>query len=85
MSTVRKRLEDVVVREVECELLVLDEARSRIHKLNTTASLIWTRCDTSTPSEIAAELAAAYDVGPEQALMDVMNTLMKLKALSLVE
>ena len=33
----------------------------------------------------AAELAAGFDVGTEEALTDVMNTLMMLKQLSLVE
>ena len=85
ISTVRKRLDGVTVREVEGEVLILDEELNRIHKLNTTASVIWARCDVSTPSEIAAALADSYDVDRAQALRDVTDTLMELKALRLVE
>ena len=84
MSTVRKRLHGVMVREVEGELLVLDDDSHRIHKLNPTASLIWSRCDTASPTEIAAELVAAYDIEEEQALIDVTTTLAKLRELWLV-
>ena len=81
----RKRLESVLEREVDGEVILLDTAADLIHRLNTTASYIWRRCDVANCAEdIASELSGAYDVEGEQALSDVTTTLDALKSLNLI-
>jgi len=85
MTSVRRRLDSVMVREVDGELLLLDTNSNRIHQLNRTASFIWQRCDNvASEAELAAELALEFDVEEVQALNDVTKTLHTLRSLELV-
>jgi hypothetical protein len=85
MGSVRRRLDSVMVREVDGELLLLDTNSNRIHQLNRTASFIWQRCDeVASVAELAAELALEFDVERGQALNDVTKTLNTLRSLELV-
>jgi hypothetical protein len=84
LRPLRKRLDAVMVREVDDNLLLLDTESNRIHQLNHTAGRIWQRCDTASPDAIAAELARDYDVGEVQALSDVVTMLERFRALNLV-
>jgi len=63
MTNVRRRVDSLMVREVDGELLLLDTSSNRIHQLNRTASFIWQRCDdVGSEAELAAELAVEFDV-----------------------
>jgi hypothetical protein len=85
MAGVRRRLDSVLVREVDGELLLLDTSSNRIHQLNRTASFIWRRCDDfGSEAELAAELALEFEVEERQALSDVTETLRTLRSLELV-
>src|SRR6266545_8256151 len=39
------RKQDLLVKELPCEVLVYDLARDRAHCLNETAAFVWKRCD----------------------------------------
>ena len=78
--------DDVVLRQVENETLVLDRAGERIHQLNATASFIWNRCDGRTKVlAVAAEMAEQYGISPEQAVTDIAQMLSRLEELGLVK
>jgi hypothetical protein len=81
----RKRLDSVMVREVDPEVLLLDTEADQIHQLNQTASFIWRRCEeVGSAEELAALVAAQFDVGQDLILKDVIETLDKLRALNLI-
>jgi Coenzyme PQQ synthesis protein D (PqqD) len=85
MTNVRRRVDSLMVREVDGELLLLDTSSNRIHQLNRTASFIWQHCDdVGSEAELAAELAVEFDVEEGQALNDVTKTLHTLRSLELV-
>lgn len=85
MKRVRRRLDSVMVREIEDDLIVLDVEADKVHQLNQTASFIWKNCDDAeTPEAIADRLAARYDVDAAVALKDVREMMERLQALNLV-
>jgi len=87
MSTnfLRKRLDAVMVREVDPEVLLLDTEADQIHQLNQTASFIWRRCEeVGSAEELAALVAAEFDVEQDLILNDVVETLDQLRALKLI-
>jgi hypothetical protein len=85
MTSLRKRMDAVMVRELDGELLLLDTVSDRIHQLNPTASFIWRTCDGSTtPEGIAVALAEAFEVEEHIALVDVRKTVDLLVSLNLV-
>jgi hypothetical protein len=74
-----------ISREVNGEVLVLDDRAQIIHQLNPTASFIWQQAQRgSAAAEIAVALAEQYDVELETAHRDVASTLARLKELNLV-
>jgi len=81
----RKRLDAVMVREVDPEILLLDTEADQIHQLNQTASFIWHGCEeVGSAEELAALVAAEFDVGHDLILKDVVETLDRLRALNLI-
>ena len=81
----RKRLGTVMVREVDPEVLLLDTEADQIHQLNQTASFIWRKCEeVGSAEELAALVAAEFDVGQDLILKDVVETLDKLRVLNLL-
>jgi hypothetical protein len=82
---VKRRL-DVKSRLVDGETVVLDQQAGVIHQLNATASFIWERCDgRAIPTDIAQQLAHAFEVDPQVALRDVIAMIGQLEALHLLE
>ena len=74
-----------ISREVNGEVLVLDDRAQIIHQLNPTAAFIWQQAQSgSAAAEIAVALAEQYDIDPETAHRDVAATLARLKELNLV-
>jgi Coenzyme PQQ synthesis protein D (PqqD) len=78
------RRQDLVVRIVAGEVLILDRAAGRVHRLNRTAGYIWNVCDGRSASEIANEMAAHFDVIPDMVLSDVQTTLSDFRRHGLV-
>lgn len=76
---------DLEVRTVDDEKVILDRDGEHIHQLNATASYIWDRCDgTREVSEIAQELADAFEVTPELTLKDVSDIVLQFSELGLL-
>ena len=77
--------DDLVLRRVGEETLILDRAGERIHQLNATASHVWSRCDGRTArSVVAQELATQYGISPDDAASDVEALLLQLRQLGLL-
>jgi hypothetical protein len=81
----KRRVDAIIVRELDSEVLLLDTEMNRIHQLNLTAGFIWRACDgMASPHEIAERLTQEFDVGGQLALEDVVGTLAQLRSLNLV-
>ena len=81
----RRRLNDIMVRQVGQELLLLDTASNQIHQLNQTATFIWNKCDDARSSDdIARLLAIKYEISYRLAISDVVQTLEKLREVNLI-
>jgi hypothetical protein len=69
---------------VDGEVIILDVAASRVHRLNPSASYIWDCCDGNhSVPEIAARLAGAHALAPDAVLKDVLKTLAEFDQLGL--
>lgn len=76
---------DLMVREAEDELLVLDPRADQVHQLNRSAALIWRlHGEGASLEEIADRLASQFEVSAERAKEDVEETLLRFRALSLI-
>lgn len=87
MTNTRYRVRsDVVAREVDGELLILDRQTDQVHKLNPMASYIWARLRRETNTDdIAKEVVEQFDVDPEVAAQDVSKYAEQLQSLHLVD
>jgi coenzyme PQQ synthesis protein D (PqqD) len=66
-------------REIDGEIVIVSPNDSVLHELNETGSFVWKQLDGRRPAaEIAAGLAAEYDVTPERALEDIETLLGEL-------
>ena len=84
MRVSQKRREDLVIRVVDDELVILDRIAGRVHRFNCTASYIWNACDQRSASEIAIQMAEDFGVPAETMLNDVHATLLEFRRLGLV-
>jgi len=67
-------------REVDGEIVIISPEDSQVHELNETASLIWKYADgIRSCDEIAAELAAEFDVALEAARADAAELIEALE------
>ena len=67
-------------REIEGEIVIISPEDSQVHELNETASLIWKYADGSRScDEIAANVAAEFDVTLEAARADVAQLVAALE------
>lgn len=81
-----KRRLDLSARLIDGEVVVLDRQAGLIHQLNPTASYVWERCDGhSTVTDIAHQLARAFDVDLAVATHDVQVLVRRLQDLHLLE
>ena len=66
----------MLTREVEGELLILDEDHEKIHQLNSTAAFVWQLCDGShTVFSIQKNLVEHYGIEIDVASQDVTAVL----------
>lgn len=81
-----KRRLDVGARLIDGEAIVLDRQAGLVHQLNRTASYVWERCDGhSTVTDIAHQLAHAFDVDPTVAIHDVQMIIRQMHDSHLLE
>ena len=72
-------------REIDGSIVIISPELSMVHELNPTASFIWKKVDGKrTADEIAAQVAAEFDVPRESALADVHELVEGLIANELV-
>ena len=80
-----KRRDDIHTRVVEGEAVLLDRQQDLIHQLNYTATYVWDCCDGRTSlTEIAAQLAEAFDVPQELAVRDLTMVIQQFRDLHLL-
>jgi coenzyme PQQ synthesis protein D (PqqD) len=81
-----KRRLDISSRLIDGEAVVLDRQAGLVHQLNPTASYVWERCDgRSTVTDIARQLAQAFDVDPTVAMHDVQTIIRQMQDSHLLE
>ncbi|OGR51218.1 MAG: hypothetical protein A2049_09170 [Elusimicrobia bacterium GWA2_62_23] len=72
-------------RRVAGELFVVDAGKARLHELNGPAAVIWEGlAKNRSQAEIAAELAAQFEVGEAAALADVGDFVRELQGAGLL-
>jgi hypothetical protein len=80
-----KRRDDIHTRLVEGEAVLLDRQQDLIHQLNRTATYVWDCCDGCTSlTEIATQLAEAFDIPQELALRDLTMVIQQFRDLHLL-
>lgn len=85
MTVPVKRRDDLILRRIQRELMLLDMEFNQIHQLNETARFIWDKWE-EVPNavEIAKLLAQKFDVEEHVALNDVSAMVDKLRELNLL-
>jgi hypothetical protein len=72
-------------REIDDEIVIVSPNDNVLHELNETGSFVWKQLDGRRPAaEIAAGLAAEYDVRLEDALRDIETLLGELSSRQLL-
>lgn len=80
-----KQRDDIHTRVVEGEVVLLDRQKNLIHQLNSTATYVWDHCDGRTSlTEIATQIAEAFDVPQEIALRDLTTAIKQFHDLHLL-
>lgn len=80
-----RRSDEVIVRDIDGEILILDRVADRVHQLNVTASFIWRlHAEGLQPAAIAEAFAAEFGTDVDTATQDTRNTLTQLRDLHLV-
>ena len=80
-----KQRDDIHTRVVEGEAVLLDRQKDLIHQLNSTATHVWNCCDGCTSlTEIATQLAEAFDVPKEIATQDLTTVIQQFHDLHLL-
>jgi len=77
---------DLAIEIADGEFIILDKAAGQVHQLNSAASFVW-QCltDGIGTDEIALQLAEAFGIELETALVDVQAAVAQFKALALVD
>lgn len=65
--------------------VILDPGRNLVHELNATGTFLWSKLDAVTDEELAAAVAAEFDVPIARASDDTGEFLGRLEGLGLVE
>jgi hypothetical protein len=80
-----KQRSDIILREIDDEILLMDNQAMQIHQLNRTASYIWSRCDGSTSTdEIIEQVAREFDVEDHVATKQVKELIAQLVELKVL-
>jgi len=81
-----KGRDDLTIRMVDGEAVVLDRQGGLVYQFNVTTSFIWQHCDGKTTiDEIANDLVESYQVDFETALQNVVEIVKQLYDLGLLE
>ena len=81
-----KRRSDFVERVIDGETVILDRAGGQVHRLNATASCVWSQLNgENSPAAIADYVASQFDSAPDSVLDDVVKAIDNLSQLGLLE
>jgi coenzyme PQQ biosynthesis protein PqqD len=79
MTICPQRNPQLAWREIDGEIVIISPEDSQVHELNETAALVWKRADgAQTVEEIAAGMAAEFEVSCESAQKDVAEFIAQL-------
>lgn len=77
--------DDIVWREIGEEIAVIEEDGVSVHILNKTAANIWKMCNGDYEiDEITTALCERFDVSPEEARTDILDTIEQLGSIGLL-
>ena len=80
MSNLPTRNPQLAWREIDDDIIIISPEDSQVHELNESAALVWKLADGAQSLEqIAAGVAAHYDVSPEIARADVAEFIAQLE------
>jgi coenzyme PQQ synthesis protein D (PqqD) len=86
MDKLRLRRDNLSWRELDGEIVALDNGNSMYVATNRTGTLLWNKLAAgATREQLAADLVAAFDVAPDQAATDVGRFVDDLRAQGLLE
>jgi Coenzyme PQQ synthesis protein D (PqqD) len=75
----------LVIRIVDGEAVVLDRPNDQVHRLNSTATCVWTHCDGSRSVEdVAAIVATTFEADHARVLADTRTVIDQLAELGLL-
>ena len=81
-----KQRNDIITREIDDEILLMDNQTMQVHQLNRTASYVWSRCNGSiSENEIVEQVVRDFDVEDhvaKQQVKEVIAQLLELKVLA---
>ena len=81
-----KQRDDIITREIDDEILLMDNQTMQVHQLNRTASYVWSRCNGSiSEKEIIEQVVRDFDVEDhvaKQQVREVIAQLLELKVLA---
>ena len=80
-----KKNTNIIVNFIDDECFILDSAQQKSHHLNSVASWVWNKLDTSSdPSVLSKMLSNEFDITIEQAILDVKLLLKQFKEMGLL-
>jgi len=80
-----KQRNDIISREIDDEILLMDNQTMQVHQLNRTASYIWSRCNGSTSTdEIIEQVARDFEIENHVAMKQVKELLAQLLELKVL-
>ena len=75
----------IIAREIDGEMILLNEKKEKIHQLNNTASFVWDCCNgENTIDNIVVLLKEEFEVESIDIKSDVINIITSLKKLKLI-
>ena len=79
------RRPDLMTRALDDELVIFDQDKGQVHRLNPTAAYVWNCCDgRHTPTEIAKNLADDFDRAQDAVYSDVVQVIDTMSRLGLL-
>ena len=85
-SIPQKVSDALVTRNVDEEVLIVDQERDKIHQLNLSAGFIWSQCDgNNSVEDIVTKTFEKFDLDKDQIRKDVNSTLENLIEKNLIE
>ena len=80
------KVDENIWRKIGDDIVVIKDDEVSVHVLNKTAAFIWELCDaTRGVDEITTSVCERFEVSPEQARVDVEETLEGLEKIGIID